>query len=99
MNTVKVTLLNGENHISPFEFDNNQILQDSVTPEAPSSTSQIPAITQVAEPPRFKVSYHDQFIGLERSRRFATLEEAISFITYRACRPMLYNHFLLEILE
>ena len=84
--------------MNPFKFDNDMILQDSVTPDAPIHTPQIPTITKVFEPPKFEVNYKDVFIGLKRSRKFSTLEEAITFIKFRADKPHLYNHFELEIL-
>ena len=83
--------------MNTYKFDNDQILQDSVTPDAPIHTPQVPTITKVFEPPKFEVSYKDLFIGLNRSRKFSTLDDALTFIKFRANSPHLYNNFHLEI--
>lgn len=99
MNNTITLLPNGDFKVNPYKFDNDQILQDSVTPEAPTDTPQIPTITKVFEPPAFSVSYKDLFIGLDRSRKFSTLDDALAFIKFRAESPHLYNQFELEILQ
>lgn len=87
--------------MNPFAFDNAQMLQDSVTPEATSSIQQIPGITKIAEPVTVTVKYQSTRPYMPCKvfeRSFTSLQKALAFIELKASSKGSYNHFELEIL-
>ena len=80
--------------INQYQHDNDQMLQDSVTPDMPTAQSELPVSHA-----HIKVGYMDTMLGMKRHRRFASMKLALEFIELRAVSPKLYNFFTIQILQ
>lgn len=80
--------------INPYQHDNDQMLQDSVTPDMPTASNELPVSRA-----HIKVGYMDIMLGMKRHRRFTAMKTALEFIEFRAERAHLYNFFTIQILK